>query len=212
MGIAERRTREKEELRSRIMEAATELFVKDGFESVSMRKIADKIEYAPSTIYLYFADKNKLMATIVEETFHQLSALMIAMDARALPPLDALIAGIRIYVQFGLEHPNHYYLALCRLPDPSMTREDCQGVQEASLATLQHLASALDRCIEAGLIPRQDLMTLTQTVWMLMHGVTAALIFKDFDPDFPWSPTQQVIDKAVEIVTQGILKPVPSMN
>ncbi len=53
MGTKERRTREKEELRRQIIAAARELFVNEGYENVSMRKIADKIEYSPTTIYLY---------------------------------------------------------------------------------------------------------------------------------------------------------------
>lgn len=212
MGTAERRSREKEELRAKIMDAATELFVKEGFASVSMRKIADKIEYAPSTIYLYFADKNQLMATIVEDTFHQLSARLEEMERLALPPLDALFAGIRIYIQFGMEHPNHYYLAFCTLPDLSMQTEQCANIQEASMAALQHLAAALGRCMQAGVIAPQDPMLLSQTVWMLMHGVTSALIFKEHDPDFPWAPTDPIIEKALKILKQGVLRPVLSMN
>jgi AcrR family transcriptional regulator len=212
MGIAERRSREKEELRSRIMDAATELFVKEGFSSVSMRKIAEKIEYAPSTIYLYFEDKNKLMATIVEDTFHQLSALLQENKERNLAPIDGLFAGIRIYIKFGLEHPNHYYLAFCTLPDLNVPSAECKGIQEAGLRALQHLAEALGACMEVGAIARQDITVLTQTVWTLMHGITAALIFKDHDPDFPWAETDQIVEKGVEILRQGILRPVPSLN
>ena len=56
MGIKERRAREKEQLRRQILSAARELFVNEGYENVSMRKIANKIEYSPTTIYLYFKD------------------------------------------------------------------------------------------------------------------------------------------------------------
>ena len=54
MGVKERRAREKEQLRRQIIAAARELFVNEGYENVSMRKIADKIEYSPTMIYLYF--------------------------------------------------------------------------------------------------------------------------------------------------------------
>lgn len=72
MGVQERRAREKKELRQEILDAAREMFVRDGFENVSMRKIAEKIEYSPTTIYLYFQDKADLLDCLCEETFTRL--------------------------------------------------------------------------------------------------------------------------------------------
>ena len=60
MGVKERREREKSETRDKILDAARELFVTEGYEGVSMRKVADKIEYSPTAIYVHFADKEEL--------------------------------------------------------------------------------------------------------------------------------------------------------
>ena len=68
MGVHERRAREKKELRQEILDAARDLFLREGYENVSMRKIAEKIEYSPTTIYLYFQDKADLLDCICEET------------------------------------------------------------------------------------------------------------------------------------------------
>ncbi len=72
MGIKERREKEQEDLRQKILDAASELFAKEGYSNVSMRKIARKIEYSPTTIYLYFKDKTDLLNQICEETFSNL--------------------------------------------------------------------------------------------------------------------------------------------
>src|SRR5579863_9246935 len=72
MGVQERRAREKKELRQEILDAARDLFVREGFENVSMRKIAEKIEYSATTIYLYFQDKAELLDCICEETLDRL--------------------------------------------------------------------------------------------------------------------------------------------
>ena len=61
MGVATSQAREKQELRDEIVSAARDLFIHDGFENVSMRKIAEKIEYSTTTIYLYFQDKVDLL-------------------------------------------------------------------------------------------------------------------------------------------------------
>ena len=59
MGILERKEKQREEIRKMILEASMQLFVKEGFENVSIRKIADLIEYSPTTLYIYFKDKNE---------------------------------------------------------------------------------------------------------------------------------------------------------
>lgn len=59
MGILERKEKQREEIRKMILEASMQLFVKEGFENVSIRKIADLIEYSPTTLYIYFKDKMK---------------------------------------------------------------------------------------------------------------------------------------------------------
>ena len=69
-----------------------------------MRKIADKIDYAPSTIYLYFEDKNAICSAIASEAFEILIQGLAANEERALPALESARAGVRWYVDFGLAH------------------------------------------------------------------------------------------------------------
>src|SRR5215208_8327196 len=110
MGPQHRRAREKEALRQDILDAARELFVKEGYENVSMRRIAEKIEYSPTTIYLYFEDKTALFFAICEETFARLSRQLAAIAVECTDPVERLYRGCRSYVDFGLKHPNHYKL------------------------------------------------------------------------------------------------------
>src|SRR3954451_4588688 len=110
MGVAERKSRQKESTRQEILDAARDLFVHEGYGSVSIRKIADKVEYAPGTIYLYFRDKAEILDTICEETFAKLIARLQAIEDDTAAPLDKLRRGLRTYIQFGLDHPHHYQL------------------------------------------------------------------------------------------------------
>src|SRR5690348_3585896 len=106
----ERRAREKMLLREEILDAARELFLKHGFENVSMRKIATKIEYSPTTIYLYFKDKSEILSTLCAETFGRLSKIMAEIERRPGDPIDKLRALGFAYIHFGLDHPSHYQL------------------------------------------------------------------------------------------------------
>ena len=74
MSVADRKEREKEEMKARILEAAKKLFLENGFEKTSIRNIAEEIEYSPGTIYLYFKDKNDLLFALHQQAFGVLMA------------------------------------------------------------------------------------------------------------------------------------------
>ena len=106
MGVEERRAREKQDLRQEILDAARELFVREGYEAVSMRKIADSIEYSPTTIYLYFRDKTELFDCLSEQAFGKLLNKLQSIGGRECgSSLDALRRGLCAYAEFGLENP-----------------------------------------------------------------------------------------------------------
>src|SRR5260370_42086235 len=99
MGVQERRARQKEGVREEILDAARALFVKEGYEHVSIRKIAGKIEYAPGTIYLYFRDKAEILHRLCEETFSKLAQRKQAINADPPDPLEGFSRGLRQDVQ-----------------------------------------------------------------------------------------------------------------
>src|SRR5205807_9948129 len=67
--IRHRQAHEKQELRQAILTAAGELFLEQGYERFSLRKVAERIGYSPTTIYLYFHNKDDLLFTVVDEGF-----------------------------------------------------------------------------------------------------------------------------------------------
>src|SRR5258706_14008541 len=107
MGIQERRERERCEVRTKIMDAARELFAKEGVEAVSMRKIAEAIEYSPTAIYLHFADKDALLGELCANDFGSL-AQAFNKAAAITDPIERIRAlGIQ-FMKFGVKYPNHF--------------------------------------------------------------------------------------------------------
>ena len=109
MGVMERRAREKSETRDKILDAARELFTSVGYEGVSMRKLAEKIEYSPTAIYAYFADKEDLFHQLCHEDFGRL-AQVFQNAAMPADPVDRMREIGRVYIEFGMRYPNHYKL------------------------------------------------------------------------------------------------------
>src|SRR5512140_227507 len=139
MGIKERRERERQDVRQRILDAARELFVRDGYDAVTMRKIADTIEYSPTAIYLHFADKESLVRAMCEEDFLAL-ARAFQRISKEPDPVERLRKIGHAYVDFATGHPNHYRL-MFMTPKPPAAESACgepeRNVEEDAYAFLR---------------------------------------------------------------------------
>src|SRR5215471_14054574 len=150
MGVAERESRQKESTRQEILDAARDLFVNEGFDNVSMRKIAEKVEYAPGTIYLYFKDKAEILDTLCQQTFEKLHARMEAIRRDPGNPLEGLRRGLRTYIQFGIDNPNHYIVTF--VLGKSRPEGHEQARKNAGMSCFECLASTVRNCMEAGYV------------------------------------------------------------
>ena len=190
MGVTERRAREKEELRQEILVAARELFVKEGFANVSMRRIAEKIEYSPTTIYLYFEDKSGLLDCIVEERLQELCNQLEVLDAEApRDPVSSLRFGLRKYVDYWLQHPQDFrvaYMTDLRELDPERPWR-CQILASALFDSLR---TKVAHCADAGAIGAPDIELASQSIWAAVYGIISLLVMK---PHFPWADRDRLI-------------------
>src|SRR6516162_3614916 len=90
--IRHRQAQEKQTLRQTILTAAGELFLEQGYERFSLRKVAERVGYSPTTIYLYFRDKDDLLFTVVEEGFVQFGRQLVAAAESQADPWERIIA------------------------------------------------------------------------------------------------------------------------
>jgi AcrR family transcriptional regulator len=198
MGTHERRARAKVALRQQILDAARELFVRDGYDAVSMRRIAARIEYSPTAIYLHFPDKQSILSALCDETFDKLSARLTQLFARTADPLSRLREGMRIYVDFGLAHPHHYTVALLLKPVEARASEPAAG--HRAFAFMQ---AAVAGAMAAGAIRAGEVDTTSQTLWAACHGLVALLI--TVPPDrFAFVPADRLIRHTIDTLIAGL--------
>jgi AcrR family transcriptional regulator len=166
MGIRERHDRERQAVRDAILDAARELFVSDGYRNVSIRKIADRIEYSPASIYSYFPSKDDIFYALAEEGFRRLDA-----QVRGAGPHDDPLEEVRAcwwaYYRFAKEQREFFDLMFVDRTVPQITE------QWAGLAfvhqMLAHAAARLQRCTDAGIFPPGT------NAEVVMHVLWAAL-------------------------------------
>jgi len=202
MSVADRRQREKQALRQEILTAARQLFAKEGYESVSMRRIAQKIEYSPTTIYLYFKDKQDLIHQICEETFALLTKKVEKAIGKNGDPVARLKLGLRAYVDFGIQHPNHYRTTFLT-PRDEHDWEEKTMAESQGMRAFQCLVRAVTECIEARRFRESDVMAISQYLWMAVHGITSLQITHS---GFPWVEQSRLIDLAIDSAVRGLLR------
>ncbi len=178
MGVAERREREKEQLRARIVEAASAIVSEEGLDALSMRSIADRIEYSPATIYLYFKDKDELIRSVVEEGAQRFEAAITSELETVGPdasPKEQYAATGRAYALFALENPAYFRIMFelptgaqpsCPVADPENRPFERGSAWEAIVATVQ-------RAIDGRQFHLPDATRGALIGWGLVHGLTS---------------------------------------
>ena len=182
MGITERREREREEVRRKILDAARELFATEGYANVTMRKIAEAIEYSPTAIYGHFEDKDDLVHALCHEDFARLLAMFDG-QAAEVDPIERIRQLGRGYALFAAQNPNHYRFMF-------MTPGKFEQAHEMSapgLESFRRLLAAVEEGIARGRFQSDDALLISQVLWASLHGAVALLV--TYPPEqFPCAP------------------------
>ncbi|MBB5020393.1 AcrR family transcriptional regulator [Chitinivorax tropicus] len=206
MGITERRQREKEALSQKIIDAAREIFIREGYNAVTMRRIADKIEYSATAIYSHFKDKDSLLRAITAADFRAMTESLHELG-NVSDPIEKLRLMAHAYVEFGVTHPNQYRLIFMTRQPHYSTRvaEELHGDPEQDpYAWVIHI---LKESIRAGNLKcsEQDLDLLAQTLWSAFHGLVSLHISLGEEPWVEWTPVKARVDAMFEMLLTGML-------
>ncbi|MFA6456097.1 MAG: TetR/AcrR family transcriptional regulator [Bacteroidota bacterium] len=173
MGTAERKEREKHEMREMILNAAKKLFIKENFEHVTIRRIAEEIEYSPATVYLYFADKDAILCALQEVGFRDLFKRQQVLSA-IKHPAEKLRACGKIYLDFAMENQELYDLMfIMRAPMKAFNSPADWTVGRDTYEVLQHIVTD---CIEQGYLKAPSPQIACFSLWALLHGVVSIFI------------------------------------
>ncbi len=172
MGIKERHERERTAVREAILGAARELFTAEGYRNVSMRKIAERIEYSPAAIYSYFDSKDEIFFALAEEGYLLLGERVASVLAGIDDPLEALRHALLAFYRFGKENPEYFELMFLDRSVPSLAQdiERFEFFQHVTARGEAAIRSLIDRGVfRAGLDPAAALHIL----WAALIGPAA---------------------------------------
>lgn len=197
--------------REEILQAAKELFLEQGYDSTTIRKIADRVGVSAPALYLYFQDKEQMMLALCDQTFGHLIESIGEIEKSVAEPRERIRQFGEAYLRFGLKHPDEYRLIFLgsnvpesvrkvghRMPTNDPTRPGVNGS-----IVFQRLVSVLVEAEASGLKLNYPADTCAELCWMGMHGLASALILK---PEFPWSNRDLLINGMLDMVLNGIIR------
>ena len=151
MGIKERQERDREAVRRSILDAARELFVSEGFQNVSIRKIAERIEYSPAAIYSYFPSKDDIFFALAEEGFRLLCDGSPAETPRPRTKLEQVRSRFERLYEFSREQPQYFALMFLERSVPRINREYERFAFAREMKG--QIVAELQACVDAGELP-----------------------------------------------------------
>lgn len=209
MGSIERKERERQEMRQLILETAMKLFVAEGYENVTIRKIADKIEYSPGTIYFYFKDKDDVLLALCSIAFSEFfKALKPMRDVR--DPIERLRAGSRMYIRFALENQEFYDLMFIIRAPMRRQKELQESANEHRVedsifyGSFELLRDTIRDCVAEGYFPAAtDIDAATIAYWSFVHGL-ASLRIRQRLPMIPEEHIEHVANSAIDFMVSEL--------
>jgi AcrR family transcriptional regulator len=204
LGPKERREREREETRTSILEAARELFARDGVEAVTMRRIAEKIEYSPTAIYFHFKDKEALLGELCDYDFRQF-AQRFTEAAQIADPIERLRVAGHAYIEFGLTHQSHYRV-MFMTPKPAIP-QNTEGKGNPEEDAYAFVRGTIEQAIAEGRLKPglSDVDLVAQVIWSGVHGVVSLEIAKCNDEWVAFAPFADRAKTMVDVLIAGIV-------
>jgi AcrR family transcriptional regulator len=196
--------------REEILVAAKELFLEQGYDSTTIRRIADRVGISAPALYLYFKDKEALMLALCDQTFGYLIEAIDEIEKTVADPLARVRRFGEAYVRFGLTHPDEYRLVFLGANIPESIRktghrtatDDPTVPGVGGALVFKRLVTILGELEASGTKLRYPTDTCAELCWMGLHGLVSAFIMK---PEFPWSDRELLINGMLDIHLQGIL-------
>jgi len=195
------------DLRRRILDTARHQLVQEGYQDLSMRKIASAIGYSATSIYLYFDSKDALLHALIHEGMMWLrDKLQETAAQHSDAPVQRMRALCRCFVEFGLDNPE-YYEIMFQLRPERMERYPPEKYRQAR-ENLDFFAQAVKEGVEDGIFEVDDIQVSVSTVWASLHGTISLLLAGRVDVQID---SDTFIDTTIRQAIRGLRRtPAPS--
>jgi len=187
--------------RAEILEAAERIFVAEGYEGATIRKIADEVGVSSTALYMHFPDKGCILLEICERTIRTLLETNRDIAAKPLDPVVRVRMMLDAYMRWGLEHPNAYQLVYS-VPRPLSTVPWPEGTADLSRQCYEIFSGVVREIAATGRLRTGGADSAAQALWMACHGLVALITSR---PGFEWADREELMQVMLDGVLNGLV-------
>jgi AcrR family transcriptional regulator len=194
--------RRRRKVREAIIDAAEAIFSAEGEEGISMRRLAEAIDYSPAAIYKYFASKDDLFGSIREMFFERLMGRIGDAMEEGGETASLCARCMRAYIELGVEEPNHYMMAFSTWSRAPHLHDE----KEVSYQAEQSLVQMIEKGIAERVFRPMDPRVASKSVWASLHGLTMLMVCLDDFPDGMPGSEHVTRDAVVDFHADSIIR------
>ncbi len=199
MGIKERRLAEREQIKKKIFDAASDIIIAKGYEKLTIREIADRIEYSPGVIYNYFKDKNEIIKLIITENIQRICDSMLTLELQKMNPKAALELGLTKFATAMLENRQQYKAIMLSGMNVSLFKEN--NAETNGLRAL--LINVLSTGKDVGIFDIRNEEIASMVLISAIFGLINTLVQEKIEDE---QMQAMLIESQVTILVKGVSK------
>ena len=187
--------------RAEILRAAERIFVAEGYEGATIRKIADEVGVSSTCLYMHFRDKDEILLEICTAAMEQLLEVNSQIAALAIDPVERVRMMLTAYVEFALENPNAYRLVFCASPQATSDVKQ-QITHELGDQCSERFSGVVREIAAQGRLKIADPRVVNQALWSACHGLVSLMITK---PNVDWAEPGEVTRALIDGLLFGLI-------
>ncbi len=187
--------------RAEILNAAERIFVVEGYEGATIRKIADEVGVSSTCLYMHFRDKDQILLEICTAAMEELLAINTEISARPIDAVERVRMMLNAYVDFARRHPNAYRLVFCATPTAASVQNQLVTFDLGDQC-FQRFSGAVREIAAQGRLKTGDPRTAAKVLWAACHGLVALMIAR---PQFEWDEPQSLETVLIDGLLFGLV-------
>ncbi|RAK50968.1 TetR/AcrR family transcriptional regulator [Phenylobacterium deserti] len=187
--------------RAEILHAAERIFIAEGYEGATIRRIADEVGVSSTALYMHFPDKHAILLEICNQALREMLEQNRELAAKPVEAVARLRLMLEAYMRWGFAHPNAYQLVYSA-PRPLSAGAWPEDTVDLSTQCYESFAGVVREIAAAGRLRTGTADSAAQTFWMSCHGVVALLITRQ---GFPWADREALMCVTLDALMHGLL-------
>ena len=187
--------------RGEILEAAQRIFVAEGYQGATIRKIADEVGVSSTALYMHFKDKDEILLEISDGAINRLLEINSELSVRPIDAVTRVRLMLDAYMEFALENPNAYQLVFCAHAGV-MSDAKTEATQALGDRCFQKFIDVVEEIAASGRLRTGSVDSAAQVLWTSCHGLVSLIITK---PTFKWATNEELRRVMLDSMLHGLV-------